>query len=462
MTRKRSLGRASLHQIPSPKAPLQVDYLPISALKPDPRNPRRHSPDQITALARTFGALGFNVPVLIDRDLKILAGHGRALAAQHLGLSEVATIRLEHLNEAQARAFAIADNRLTDLSDWDERLLAENLKELNELVIDFEIEVTGFEVAEIDLRIAQLDEVPDFRECDPADEIPELKGPCVTRLGDLWLLGEHRILCGDALDPGAYEMLFDGCGKATAVITDPPYNLPIRGHVSGLGAVTHREFAMGSGEMTGPQHTQFLSAAFRLFADHSANGSLHFVFMDWRHLREIQDAGGANYSELKNVCVWVKSNPGMGSLYRSQHEFIFVFKNGEAPHRNNVRLGKYGRSRSNVWMYPSANAFVRENGERLLDLHPTVKPVALIADAILDCTARGDIVLDGFLGSGTGVLAAERTGRRCFGIEIDPIYVDTAIMRWERMTDREARLESDGRAFAEIAAERAREAGHDR
>jgi hypothetical protein len=428
---------------------INVSYQRIADLQLDPRNPRTHHPKQVRQIARSIEAFGFNVPVLVDAQRKVIAGHGRILACRLLGWSEVPTISLEHLSAEQAKAFMIADNRLTENSRWDDRLLAEQLRELSVLELDFSLEATGFEMGEIDLRIEGLGSHAEAAEpCDDLGALPS--GPAVARAGDLWLLGEHRVQCGSALDPAAYAALM-GDEQAALVFCDPPYNVPIDGHVSGLGAVRHREFAMACGEMSQAQFTSFLSRAFSLHARHSAPGSLHFICMDWRHLAEILAAGASVYSELKNLCVWAKDNGGMGSLYRSQHELVFVFKHGRAPHRNNVMLGMHGRNRSNVWHYAGANSFSRSGAEgNLLAAHPTTKPVALVADAIMDASARRDVVLDGFLGSGTTVLAAERTGRRCFGLEIDPLYVDTAIRRWQAFTSASARHASSGRSFAEL------------
>jgi len=413
---------------------LRIEWLAISELKLDPRNPKQHSARQIRQIAESIKTFGCLVPVLIDRDNKILAGHGRVLALRRLGWAEVPVIRVEHLTPERARAFSVADNRLTELSTWDERLLGEILSELSAAELDFTLEVTGFSVAEIDLRIEQLSVLNTTRP-DPADELANCTGePPVTRPGDLWRAGRHLVRCGDALDPASYEKLMQGL-RADVVFTDPPYNVPIDGHVSGKGRVRHRDFAMASGEMTALQFTQFLTTVLRLLVRHSADGSLHYICMDWRHLLELLTAADGVYSELKNLCAWVKDNAGVGSLYRSQHELVLVFKSGAAPHRNNVQLGQYGRNRTNVWQYPTINNFGRRGDEgNLLTLHPTVKPVALVADAIMDCSARGDIVLDPFLGSGSTLIAAERVGRVCCGIEFEPLYVDTAIRRWQRFT----------------------------
>lgn len=425
----------------------------MDALVPDPKNPRTHGRDQLKKLCASIRAFGFNVPLLVDRNSQIIAGHGRWLAARQLKFGEVPIIRLEHLSDAQRQAFVIADNRLTDLSSWDDRLLAESLKGLSEVGLDFEIEAIGFEMGEIDLRIGSLD--PWGEGDDPADDLPgPPEGPPVSLVGDVWELGQHRVICGDALDKAAYRALL-GKARASIIFTDPPYNVAIAGNVSGNGRTTHREFAMASGEMGKGAFTDFLTRSLTLAGEHSGQGTLAFVCMDWRHINEIVAAGNAAFSDLKNLCVWTKSNAGMGSLYRSQHELIFVFKNGTAPHRNNVQLGRFGRNRSNVLAYPTPTSFGRSaDGEgNLLELHPTVKPVSLVADAIMDASARSEIVLDPFLGSGTTVIAAERTGRRCYGVEIDPVYVDTIVKRWERFTKQKAR-HSSGAAFEEVAAKR--------
>jgi DNA modification methylase len=433
--------------------PLKIVYRSIEELKLDPTNPRLHSKKQIRQLKNSIETFGFNVPILTDRFGNVRAGHGRLLAAIALGMPEVPTLCLEHLTPAQARAFMIADNRLTEIATWDDRLLAQQLKELSLLDLDFSLESTGFEMGEIDLRIASLEDLPEHDD-DPGDILPGLPvGPPISRIGDSWRLGPHHVLCGNALDTEAFQALLSG-ERAAMVFTDPPYNVPIDGHASGLGAIHHRAFPMASGEMVEAAFTAFLVRACRNLAAFTDDGSLHYVCMDWRHLNELLAAGREVYDELKNLCVWVKDNAGMGSLYRSQHELVFVFKHGDNGHRNNVQLGQFGRNRSNVWHYPGANSFARSGEEgNLLALHPTVKPVAMVADAILDCSARGDIVLDGFLGSGTTVIAAERTGRRCYGLELDPGHVDTAVRRWQVLTGGSARHAANGRSFDDLARE---------
>ena len=427
----------------------RLALVPIDALRADPRNPRKHSRIQVRAIARSIDAFGFNAPILVDKANQIVAGHGRFEAAQLLGLESIPVISLDHLTEAQARAYLLADNKLAERSSWDDASLALQLKELSELALDFDFEAIGFELPEVDLRIQSLDPTDN---ADRADEFSNAVGPAVSLPGDLWLLGKHRVYCGSALDPLAYELLMEK-ERASGVFTDPPYNVEIDGNVCGSGAVKHREFAMASGEMTREEFARFLGGAFDHVRAHASPGAIIYACMDWRHMAEMLAAGDAAKLELLNLCVWVKTNGGMGSLYRSRHELVFVFRNGGEAHRNNVQLGRFGRNRTNVWNYPGANIFKRNGRKSDLDLHPTVKPIAMVADAILDSTNLDDPILDPFLGSGTTLLAAERTHRRCHGVELDPLYVDTAIMRWERLTQQQARL-SSGQSFADVKSER--------
>jgi len=411
----------------------EICYRAPTDLIPYARNPRKHSRKQIQQIAESIRIFGWTNPVLLDGEGGIIAGHGRVEAAKLLGLDQVPTLRIDHLNEAQKRAYILADNRLAEKAGWDRELLALELQGLNDLDLGFDLTITGFEAGEIDVLIGELTTEP-WK--DPAEEdvAPDLSKPPVNQPGELWCLGEHRLLCGDATDSGSYERLL-GADRAQMVFTDPPYNVPVDGHVCGLGKTKHRDFAMASGEMSEAEFTDFLTTVFSNLVAASCDGSIHFVCMDWRHVAELLAAGKPVYSDLNNLCVWAKTNGGMGSLYRSQHELVFVFKAGNAPHINNVELGTHGRYRTNLWHYAGVNSFGKDRDEQLA-AHPTVKPVALVADAILDCSKRGGIVLDAFAGSGTTIVAAEKTGRRGYGIEIDPLYVDTAIERWQTFTGR--------------------------
>ncbi len=428
---------------------LTISHLPVTGLKPYPGNARTHSAKQIAEIATSIKAFGFNNPVLVDKAGTIIAGHGRVAAARKLGLETVPCVRLEHLSEAQKRAYILADNKLAEKAGWDREILAIELQHLADLDLDFDITATGFEMAEIDLLLSDTD----ADQADPADAVPEVAvGPAVTQPGDVWQIGGHRLICGDSTRSETYARLLGG-GRAQMVFTDPPYNVKIDGHVSGLGATKHREFAMASGEMTEAEFTRFLKAVFVNLTGHAADGAIHFVCMDWRHVGEVLAAATPTYSELKNICVWAKTNGGMGSLYRSQHELVFVLKSGTAPHINNVELGKHGRYRTNVWQYAGANAFSATRDDDLA-MHPTVKPVALVADAILDCSRRKGIVLDAFAGSGTTLVAAERTGRRGYGIELDPLYCDVIVRRLATVAGLEAVHVESGRTFDDLAAER--------
>jgi DNA modification methylase len=414
--------------------PGRFESVNLSDLHPTPHNARKHNAAQIKAIAKSIDAFGFNAPVLTDGRGNILAGHGRVEAAKLLGMTHIPVVHLHHLTEAQAKAYMLADNKLSDRSTWDDESLAVQLKELSELVPSFDIEATGFESPEIDFRIQSLE---DPNTIDRADDFQLARGPSVTVRGDLWHLDNHRIYCGSALDSSTYLHLLAG-ETAAASFTDPPYNVKVDGHVSGKGNIRHREFLMAAGEMSESEFSAFLESALTLIRKHSRPGALIYACMDWRHMSEMLRARISSGCELLNLCVWVKSNGGMGSLYRSRHELIFVLRNGPEPHQNNIQLGRFGRNRTNVWNYTGSNAFARKGASRSLELHPTVKPVLMVADAIQDSTNRNDIVLDPFLGSGTTLLAAERTGRRCYGVELDPLYVDTAVERWQQMTEHKA------------------------
>lgn len=424
---------------------IQIQYRAVGDLVLDPRNPRQHSQSQVNQIADSIREFGFVMPIVVDDTRQVVIGHGRVLAARKLGMPRVPVVEIRHLSQAQLKALRIADNRLAQHAHWDERLLGENFLELKELDLDFDLAITGFSLPEIDLAIQKHDEGVTV---EPDDEADAVTGVPVCRAGDTWQLGDHRVHCGDATSEVAFDNVMTE-ERAHVVFIDPPYNVTIDGHVSGKGKIRHREFAQGSGEFSREQFTRFLTQSCALLAKYSKSGAIHFVCMDWRHADELLAAGRGVYSELKNIVVWVKSNAGMGSLYRSQHELVFVFKSGTERHTNNIELGRYGRNRTNVWHYDGASTQARK-GNNLLELHPTAKPVQLVMDALLDCSNRGEIVLDAFLGSGTTLLAAERTGRKCRGIELDPIYVDTAIRRWQNLTGRDAVRLSDGKSFREI------------
>jgi DNA modification methylase len=432
------------NQFPSDLGPTQL--IAVSSIK-FPQSFKLYPSATIKKAARFLETFGPRLPVLVDSDRNIVAGEIWALAHQRLGLPEISALFIEGLSPDQLQAYRIGIQRIPELGDWDEGALGELFKDWTSRDLEFDVELTGFEMPEIDTFIGNLGVVSRGDEADDTLD-PDDVGPPVTQLGNIWIAGSHRLLCGNSIEPASFAALM-GNEKASVVITDPPYNVVIEGHVGGKGRIHHSEFAMASGEMSGDEFQTFLQRAMGLLAQHSAEGSLHYIFMDWRHTADLLRAGERVYRQLKNIVVWVKSNGGMGSLYRSQHEFVFVFKNGDAPHRNNVQLGRHGRNRTNVWQYAGANGFDGRTTEEghLLALHPTVKPVQMLADALLDSSARGEIVLDPFLGSGSTLIACERVGRRLHGIELDPAYVDVAVRRWQRHTGARAVNASTGRAF---------------
>lgn len=432
----------------SPQARVVINR-PLDHLNPYPNNPRSHPDKQIETLKRGIIKFGCTTPILIDEYGTILAGHGRVEAARRAGLKTVPTLTLGGLTEAEKKAYVIFDNRIGEQSTWDLGLLRMNLDEL--VTAKFDVELTGFDAGQVDLLIDGDTKPP--ADADKADDVPPAsEGLPVTVTGDVWDLGPHRLLCGDARDPAAYVALL-GTERVQMVFTDPPYNVRIDGNATGKGRVRHREFAHAAGEMSAAQFTAFLAGTIGQAAAAAVDGAILFICMDWRHLRELDAAAAALGLDQKNLIVWVKTNAGMGSFYRSGHELIVVYKVGAGKHINNFGLGKYGRYRTNVWTYPSVNSLHPARRDDLA-LHPTVKPVALVADAMRDCSKRNGMVLDPFGGSGTTILAAERTGRIARVIEIDPAYVDVAIRRWEQVTGKEARHARTGLTFAETAAAR--------
>jgi DNA modification methylase len=403
---------------------LQVVYRTVSSLSPDPRNARTHPKRQIDQIVASIREFGFTNPILVDPGGNLIAGHGRFRAAKVLGMTEVPTIELAGLTDAQTRALRLADNKIALGAGWDMEVLKLELAELAVLDVEIDLSLTGFSSGEIDVV---LNGTPDPDD----DAIPLVPTTARTQPGDIWILGEHRVGCGDGRDVSFLRKVVGVGAQVDAAFLDPPYNVKINGHANATGR--HREFAMASGEMSEAAFQTFLRESLGACAKVSRQGAVHFVCMDWRHMKDVEAAGADVYDILLNLCVWNKSNAGMGSLYRSKHELIFVYRVGDVPHFNAVELGKHGRNRTNVWDYASVNSLKGSRREDLA-LHPTVKPVALVADAIQDVTRRGDLILDTFLGSGTSLIAAERAGRGFRGLDIDPAYVDVAIERWTNMT----------------------------
>ncbi len=429
----------------NPHVSIRMERVPIDQLKIYKNNPRKHPKSLIRKLKVSITEFGFILPVLVDTNGTVIAGHARVLAALELGIKKLPVIFADHLTAAQVKAFRLADNRLSEEASWDHQRLAIEFADLLEVGID--LEITGFDIPEIDFTFETLQHSADNTQDDEIPH-PDLKNPPVSRLGDLWLLGGHRVLCGDALNEACYDRLLDG-EFARQVIADPPYNVKVKGHIRVSEKRDHEEFIMASGEMSDKEFTEFLIDAIINLTKFSQDGSVHYIFMDWRHLPQLQAVCEHLYHEQLNLCIWVKNNGGMGSFYRSRHELVLVCKNGTAMHLNNIQLGKYGRNRTNVWEYTGTNSFGPDRQENL-DLHPTVKPVAMIADAILDSSAPGDAILDPFLGSGTLIMAAEKTGRKGRGMELDPRYVDVAVKRWQDFTGQQAIHAELGLTFDQI------------
>jgi DNA modification methylase len=422
---------------------------PLSAIQPNSRNARTHSKKQLRQIANSIEQFGFVSPVIADEGGVLIAGHGRVQAAALIGLAEIPVITLVGLTAAQKRALMLADNKIAENGGWDRERLAIEIPDLSQQLQSegLDISLTGFGVPEIDQLMVDFSET----DVDADDQFEACDEPAISRPGDLWLLDQHRLLCGNARSCSDLDRLMNS-ETASMAFLDPPYNVAVSSIV-GRGRTKHREFAEASGEQTTEEFIAFLRETLGNASRVSAGGALHYVCMDWRHLLELMTVGRDVYAAHVNTAIWVKTNAGQGSFYRSQHEDILVYRVGSSPHLNNVELGKHGRSRSNVWNYAGVNSF---RSGRLNDLraHPTVKPIALVSDAIRDCTKRSAIVLDTFCGSGATILAAERVGRRGYGLEVDPLYVDTAIRRWQSMTGKDATLATTGLTFDELSVER--------
>ena len=423
---------------------LTVEQILIGELNCPARNIRRSEKEQIAKVAKSIEKFGFVKPILVDAKFEVVDGNVQLEAARQLGLETVPCIRVDHLSATEIRQLRVTLNKLQETGGWDQevpRLEFEDFLEINS-----DISFTGFEIAEID-NILKID-TAHLSDEDDGSAIPDRECEPVSKIGDLWILENHRLLCGDALSRRDHFQL---CGKEKAqmLYTDPPFNVPINGHVRGKGAKEYREFPMASGEMDAGEFEEFLTLVLALAVEKLSPGSTAYVFMDWRHTRELTSALERARYRLINLCVWVKPNGGMGSLYRSRHELVFVSVVGDEKHRNNVQLGKFGRNRTNVWEYAGATGGV-SLPEDDFSVHPTVKPIQMAEDAILDVTAIDDIVLDLFLGSGSTLLAAERIKRRCFGMELDPAYVDLAIRRWQDMTGKSAFHAVLGEKFADV------------
>ena len=426
---------------------LQIELCPLDQLKSHVRKLRKNDSAHVREIANSIARLGFNVPLLIGKDNIVVDGDSRVEAAKLLGLSSAPCIRVDHLDETEQRLLRLAVNRLAEKGIWDIGELEAEFKEL--IIADAPIEISGFGLDEIDQLVIGADEDG----CEAGDLAPLPGVPAVARVGDLFLLGSHRLICGDATDPAVIRRLMR-TDVARMVLTDEPFNVAIGGHVTGG---EHREFVMASGEMTDAQFLKFNQKWMDAVLPHLMDGGILGTFIDWRGLPIAHAAATALGLTPLNLVVWTKTNAGMGSLYRSQHELLPLFKKGDAPHVNNISLGKRGRHRTNVWTYPGASSLGSDARKGLQD-HPTVKPTPMLQDALIDLTNRGDIILDPFLGSGSTLIAAENTGRECRGVELDPLYVDVIIRRYETATGANVILADSDETFEEVAVRRRNEA----
>lgn len=434
----------------------ETKIVPAAALKAYAGTVRTHNKKQTLKLAAGLRHFGQIVPIIVDQDLTIIDGHAIWEALKALGHDEVSVVIVHGRTDPELRALRLALNRLALDAGWDTGKLRRELQSLIE--VSYDLDLTGFDAVEID-HLLDVDCGGDTIE--DADAVAQPCGVAVSRRGDIWACGPHRVGCGDALDLGFVQELLAGSRPAMSFI-DAPYNVPVHGFVSGNGATQHREFLQGCGEMSEAQFVTFLCEALTVLKSVLADGALIYACMDWRHIFELLTAIRQASLELVSICVWAKTTPGLGLFYRSQHELVTVVKSGEGSVRNNMNLGKQRRNRSNLWTYRGMNVFGDDRDE-LVKVHPTVKPLALIADAIRDVTKRGDAVIDVFLGSGSTVMAAEETGRLAYGIDIDPLYIDVAVRRWQQQTKSDAVHRMSGEMFEERArrlAEEPTEAEH--
>lgn len=427
---------------------LAIVHRGLTTLRPAHRRVRTGDPEHVARIMRAIASLGFTVPILISREGEIVDGHIRVEAAKALGLTEIPCVIVDHLNECERRLLSIAVNRLQEKGSWDIVQLKLEFESLIDL--DIPVEASGFELPEIEVVLSLGDDDLD----EEANNTPpvDYRQPAVSRPDDRWRLGRHVVLCADACEERSYQTLMDG-EVARLMLTDPPFNCPIDGFVGGKGEIRHREFVAATGEMSDDRFESFLHDFLVYAMSHVVDGGIGLSFIDWRQIELLLHAGRRSDLSLQNIIVWNKGRGGMGGTYRNAHELVAMFKRGSTAHLNNIELGKHGRDRTNIWSYPGATT-LGSSARQQLKSHPTPKSVELIVDAILDLTSRNDVVLDPFLGSGTTLIAAEKSGRRCYGLELDPAYVDVIVRRWQAFTGGGA-VRADGRSFADLEAEHA-------
>jgi DNA modification methylase len=420
----------------------KIEFWPADRFRLGARSLRLHSRRKLAALTRSIATFGVFVPIVADPTGKVLSGRARLTSAIELGLRGIPVMVVSHLSDPEKRLFALADHRIPELSTWDLPMLKLEIQELSLPDPNLDLSLTGFDTAETDRILGSVSSDTDVAD----DEVPELESRATSQLGDLWVLGRHKVYCGSALQEDSYHVLL-GRERVQMVITDPPWNVAIAGHVRNSGT-SHREFIEASGEMSEEEFTHFLGRFLFHLKHVTEDGAIIYVFIDHAHSLELQVAAYPFFGKQKNLCVWAKDAAGMGSFYRSQHELVYVFKNGTAPHINNFNLGEKGRYRTNVWNYPGANT--GPDRREALKIHPTVKPCAMFVDAMLDCSHRGGIVLDCFGGSGVSAISAERTGRTGRVMELDPLYVDLIVRRWQSFTGNPAIHAGTGATFDEM------------
>jgi len=424
---------------------MSVQRVPTDALRPAPTPVRRHPRKQLAKVRKSLEVFGQVTPILVSPDWEIIDHELVWQALKEIGATQVDVIVVADKSPSELKALRLVLNRTALDARWDEQNLRSILEQLVE--VDFDLDLTGFDTPEID-HYLNLD-APQANVEENGSDIPLVEATAISTSGMIWALGDHRVGCGSATNLAFVSRLLNG-KTANVCFVDPPYNIPVDGFITGKGRHRHREFVQGAGELSTDEYFTLLRDSLLVLKECCVPTALVYACIDWRHVMEMTVAGRACDMPLYTICVWTKTNGGMGGIYRNAHELVCVFRAGTETPLDNVELGRHGRNRTNVWSYPGMSSFGKER-DQLLGSHPTVKPVAMIADVFRDVTRRGDIVLDTFLGSGSTLMAAQETGRICCGVELDPLYVDVTIRRWQNATGRDAVLVDTGEAFNDVA-----------
>jgi DNA modification methylase len=424
---------------------LVVQRVAVDALTPSSAPVRRHPKKQLAKVRKSLEAFGQVTPILVSSNWEIIDHELVWLALKEIGATHVDAIVVADKSPSELKALRLVLNRTALDAQWDEQNLRSVLEQLVE--VDFDLDLTGFDAPEID-HYLNLD-APQANVEENGSDIPPVGTTAISKQGMIWTLGDHRVGCGSATDLAFVSHMLNG-KIADCSFIDPPYNIKVDGFITGKGRHRHREFVQGAGEMSADEHFGLLKQSFLVLKESCTPKALVYACIDWRHVMEMTVAGRACDMPLYTICVWTKTNGGMGGIYRNAHELVCVFRAGTEQPLDNVELGRHGRNRTNVWSYPGMSSFGKER-DQLLGLHPTVKPVAMIADVLRDVTKRREIVLDTFLGSGSTLMAAQETGRICCGVELDPLYVDVTIRRWQKATGRDAVIVETGERFNDAA-----------